>query len=304
VASTANTSPRTAVFAAWRSFAVASVALVVVAVSGTEVGESIDFYVLGTLLSAVLGVSSECLARATRGTTPGGVPLLETPIRLASDERMFAAYEELSRLLLAISHHRDPIYRGLALDELARLSHHLEQIADGTFTFEGETWRIIYESLLRSPGLHLYRSVAWVRDRRYWQDEPGRKSMAVNFELRAAGRVTIERIAIIGDELWPETEPLPDERVHLWIREQHEHGIAVYLVRESALASEPDLIADLGIYGFRAVGTQELDDACRTVRFTLTFDTPQVKEAEVRWQRLSVYAVPYAAWLDQIELPL
>jgi hypothetical protein len=305
MASTVNTFPRTAVFTAWRSFAVASIALVLVAVSGTVDRESIDFYILGTLLSAVLGVSSECLARATRGTTPSGVPLLETPIQLASDERIFAAYEELSRWLLAISHHRDPIYRGLALDELARLSDRLQQIACGTLTFEDtETWRIVYESLLRSPGLHLYRSVAWVKDRRYWQDEPGRKSMAVNFELQAAGRVTIERIAIIGDELWPETEPLPDERVHLWIREQHEQGIAIGLVRESALTSEPDLIADLGIYGFRAVGTQQLGDACRTVRFTLTFDTNRVKEAEARWQRLSVYAVPYAAWLDQIELPL
>jgi hypothetical protein len=280
--------------------------MLVIALSATAIAASLEFLVLGMLLSIGLGVTCECLWRLRHNGFQAHPPsLLETPIQLAADQRVFAQYDRLARSLLCISRHRDSIFRGVALDQLERICQQLNQLAGGMLVFEGtETWRIVYETLLRSPGLHLYRSVAWVKDRRYWQDEPGRKSMAVNFELHAAGRVTIERIAIIADELWPDGEPLPDERVHLWIREQHEQGIAVKLLRESALSTELELIADLGIYGFRALGVQELDDASRTVRFTLTFDPEKVKEAEVRWQRLSVYATPYATWLDQFELPV
>jgi len=59
------------------------------------------------------------------------------------------------------------------------------------------------------------------------------------------------------------------------------------LVRQSVLANEPDLVTDLGIYGNRAVGVQELDDKGRTFRFTLSFDFPEVMAAEQRWDRLS-----------------
>ena len=40
----------------------------------------------------------------------------------------------------------------------------------------------------------------------------------------------------------------------------------------ATFAPLPDLLADFGIYGDRAVGTQELDEQSRTVRFTLSFD--------------------------------
>jgi hypothetical protein len=64
------------------------------------------------------------------------------------------------------------------------------------------------------------------------------------------------------------------------------------------LKSEPNLLADIGIYGSRALGTQELDDECKTIRFTLTFDFDAVAAAEQRWQRLSVYATSYRDLLD------
>ena len=76
-------------------------------------------------------------------------------------------------------------------------------------------------------------------------------------------------------------------------------GIWVKIVRESALRQEPDLIADIGIYGSRALGTQELDEQCRTVRFVLSFDFAKVTEAEARWNRLSVYAKSYSGYLDR-----
>jgi hypothetical protein len=72
--------------------------------------------------------------------------------------------------------------------------------------------------------------------------------------------------------------------------EQHSAGIWIKLVRRSQLAKEPDLVADIGIYGSRALGTQVLDERCQTVQFTLTFDYTKVAEAEDRWNGLSTYA--------------
>ena len=105
-------------------------------------------------------------------------------------------------------------------------------------------------------------------DSHYWQDEPGRKSMAVNFDLQDKESLNIERIAIIADDLWHMSDDWPVEPIRYWLHEQHIHGIWIKMVRESALLKEPDLLADIGIYGSRALGIQELDDHCRTVRFS------------------------------------
>ena len=85
--------------------------------------------------------------------------------------------------------------------------------------------------------------------------------------------------------------------------EQYTHGIWTKLVRESTLTGEPDLLVDLGIYGTRAVGFQELDDHGRTVRFTLSFEFAEILAAERRWERLSVYSTSYQKLLDQQARP-
>jgi hypothetical protein len=254
---------------------------------------------IGCLVCAGFG-----LMIAQRPTAAVGTSHLETPFRLAQDADVFECYRAVTESLLTVSHNPDPIYREIALKHLDGLTRQASAIADGTFVFDGtETWRILYEQLLRSPGLHLYRSVAWVRRETYWQDEPGRKSMAVNFELHDAERLNIERIAIIADELWPAEEVWPAERLSQWLGEQHRRGLWIKFVRESALSKEPGLIVDMGIYGSRALGIQEMDDECRTTRFTLTFQPERVAAAEMRWNRLSVYAESFADYLDRYELP-
>jgi hypothetical protein len=236
----------------------------------------------------------------TTESAPRLPPELETPLLIAHDEAFFDRYRRVSSLLLKVSQHQDPIYRAIAIEQVDELAKRLTTIAAGSLIFEGtETWRIVYERLLRSPGLYLYRSVSWVKNANYWQDEPGRKSMQVNFELHEQEALNIERIAIIADELWPTSEKWPAEPVRHWLHEQHIRGIWVKMVRESALRQEPDLIVDLGIYGSRALGTQELDNECHTVRFVLTFDFTKVTEAEDRWNRLSVYAESFSKHLDR-----
>ena len=225
------------------------------------------------------------------------------PFALARDVDTFARYKSLSQALAKISRTLDPIYRELALESLDETVRRVNALAIGLLIFEGtETWRLVYERLLRSPGLYQYRSVAWIQSAAYWQDEPGRKSMAVNFELQSSGDVTIERIAIIADALWPQGDVWPAETLRQWIHEQHMRGIRISFVRASAIVAEPELLADIGIYGCRAVGTQELDEQARTIRFRLLFDLNSVAAAEDRWNRLSVYSESFASYLDRYEV--
>ena len=121
--------------------------------------------------------------------------------------------------------------------------------------------------------------------------------------MHESERINIERIAIIADELWPAADVWPNDVIWKWLREQHIRGIWLMFVRQSALRNEPELLADLGIYGSRAFGIQELDDHCHTVRFTLTFDFEKVAEAEDRWNRLTVYAESFASYLDRHPTP-
>ena len=202
--------------------------------------------------------------------------LLAIPLELANDRQMLNLHWSLSGSLRDIGANRDPVFRDLALGRARQLEVELGEIAKGRIVFAGtERWRMAYERLLRSPGLHLYRSVAVIRTAHYWQDEPGRQSIVVNFAAHREQALNIERIAIVADALWPATERRPIEPLQGWLTDQHAHGLSVRLVRLSELEREPDLVLDMGIYGTRAVGIQEQDDQGRTVRFTLSFDFPK-----------------------------
>jgi hypothetical protein len=194
--------------------------------------------------------------------------------------------------------HVEPILRQSALLKLMSIAEQIDDLAAGRVTFAlTEAWRSVYEQLLSAPSLGTYRSVAWLQQPGYWQDAPGRQSMEANFAAAHRG-VLVERVAILRDALWPPGEPLPREPVRSWLRDQHDHGLWIALVRESDLFREPDLCVDMGIYGDRAVGVQELDDQARTLRFVLDFTPESVRLAEERWRHLGVYAVPLGDLLD------
>jgi len=62
----------------------------------------------------------------------------------------------------------------------------------------------------------VYRSAALVTTPAYWQDEPGRQSMRLNFEMRDRGTLNIERTVIIADQFWPTTPiSLPERGVKI-----------------------------------------------------------------------------------------
>lgn len=256
---------------------------------------------VGVLTSVTMGLLLQISPRSQASVV---LPAdLETLLLLASDEVLYDRYRRIAALLVKVSQRQDLVFRDIALDQLDKFIPQLTTLAAGSVVYHTtETWRIAYELLLRSPGAYRYRSVAWIKDANYWQDEPGRKSLQVNFELHEQERLNIERIAIIADDLWPASDPLPVEPVRGWLHSQHVRGMWLKLVRESALCMEPDLLADIGIYGSRALGVQELDEQGRTARFVLTFDFAKVTEAEARWNRLCVYAKSYGEHLDRIPL--
>ena len=105
------------------------------------------------------------------------------------------------------------------------------------------------------------------------------------------GSPLIERVIILRDDLWPRGTPLPQKAILPWIEEQHNQGLWVTLVREGNLASETELLCDMGIYGDRALGIQELDEHARTVRFTLLFDAQNLRLARDRWEKLGLYTI-------------
>jgi hypothetical protein len=224
---------------------------------------------------------------------------LSVPLSLASDRELFQLYQEIAQGLTALSKRSDPILRRIAMLKLVSVSEQIGGLASGRIVFSlTEAWRTVYEELLKSPDQKQYQSLAWVRNLKYWQDEPGKRSMQVNFEAVQRG-VLVERIIVLRDELWPVGDTLPLQEILPWIEEQHNHGLWIALIRESDLSREPDLLLDMGIYGDRAVGTQELDDCSRTLRFVLEVDPQAVQLATDRWRRLLLYARSYRSLLDQ-----
>ena len=253
---------------------------------------------IGLVVCALLGISVSLLLRDNGAACQ--TESLQMLFSLAHDVEFSARHEEILADLLEMAEQRDPVYREYVLQRLSDVQSQTQSLAEGRIEFKTtESWRIAYEQLLRSPGLYQYRSVAHVETPHYWQDGPGWLSTQLNLELQDAGTLQIKRMAIIAEHLWPGTETHPVEPIHRWIDEQARHGIAVGLIRESTLKLEPQLIADIGIYGHRAVGRQLLDAAGRTTRFVLSFNEEEVSQAEQLWERLAVYALPYRKALDR-----
>jgi hypothetical protein len=192
----------------------------------------------------------------------------------------------------------DLVFRELLAPHLAQMTAQVRPWCHGQLTYQStESWRTAYQAVLTDSDIQEYRSVAWVKTEDYWQDLPGQRAMQFNYALVDRG-VIIERQLILGWNLWPPEVALPHPIIRTWIEEQHYRGIEIGLVREADLVGEPGLLGDFGIYGDRATGKQELDDASRTVCFTLSFDRAAVQVAQEQWAKLALFATPYAALLD------
>lgn len=291
--------PRRTVLLSFRFLGTALVGSLAMALVSTFADLAAQLAVLGSFVSILGGLFVGYLEqeeeRETRRTEV--LERLAVPLALAPEDDLYPHYLAFCRSLTTLAGQIDPVLREIAALKLASVNAQIESLASGTVVFAGtETWRAVYEQLLAGGSVREYRSVAWVRSANYWQDAPGRQSMRANFEA-VHRRVLIERIAILPDADWPTDTELPADPIRTWLQEQHDHGLHLVLVRESALRGEPDLLADFGIYGDRAVGTQELDEHSRTVRFTLSFDSQAVRLADDRWRRLAIFGIPFQSLL-------
>src|SRR5207302_1566908 len=105
---------------------------------------------------------------------------LSVPLALAPDPELYQRYSSICRGLTELAEQSDPVLRQIALLKLSSVVGQIGSLAGGTVVFAGtEGWRTVYEQLLRSPDIREYRSVAWVRSKDYWQDQPGRQSIQV-----------------------------------------------------------------------------------------------------------------------------
>lgn len=282
----------------WLPYTVSSIAAVLAFAIYQAAGVGGLTLYVAVLSSLVLGLLTWRASSWRQHFTSSDHPL-DLPFSIAHDEDIFEQYQEIAQALKEVSQIPDPVFREAALQKIVAVTGSLQQVATGTLVFEGtESWRIIYEALLRSRHVFLYRSVAWAKSDQYWQDEPGRQSTQINLKLVDEQTLNIERIVILDDSLWPIGQRLPAELMLRWIDVHHRHGIWIKLVRESTIANEPDLLGDFGIYSSHAVGEQILNENCRTIRFYLRFNLDAVEEAEKRWKRLGIFATAYRDLLD------
>jgi hypothetical protein len=205
------------------------------------------------------------------------------------------AHQNFDEVFHRLASQTDIMVQEAILVRLAAIQEELRNLAIGRIVFSAtEGWRTMYDQILKSPGITHYRSIAWIQSEDYWQDSPGRRSMEANYECLLGG-ICIERLLILHDYFWPQAAVVPAPDIRHWIDEQHKRGIVIWLVRESSITAEPDLLCDIGIYGTRAIGTLELDSQCHTTRFTFDFSPGGIRLAEERWSRALLYATKYSA---------
>jgi len=255
--------------------------------------------VLGAYVGVLAGLLIAGVERNCQKHLANMLQRIEIPLGLAPDHEMFQTYRDFANSLAKLAQRTDPVLREIALLKLTSICAEAQALAQGTVAFSStETWRTVYEKLLVTVSVKAYLSVAWVKTADYWRDVPGQRSLHLNHELVDRG-YRVERVVIVNDQLWPALEQLPCPEILSWLKEQSDHGIYLRLARESDLSGEPDLLSDFGIYGTQAVGEQELDDSCRTLRFNLRFDKHSIQLAHDRWERLFLYTTKLSDLLDQ-----
>lgn len=263
---------------------------------------AIQIAVLGGYISILGGLALEIFE--DQNTKDQQLESLELLIRasrrLAKDSPMSREFEKIVDGIQASSNIESELFRELAIEELARIGQQTELLGRGIITFdETEAWRVAYERILRSPLVSRYFSVSLIRSADYWQDEPGKRSIELNYQLQDEKRLNVERIAIISASIWPDESDRPNSPIFEWLLDQYSNGIWTELVRETSVIDEPDLLVDSGRYSDLAVGCQFLDSKSRTSKFTLSFNKADIEAAKQRWQRLSLYSISMKQILDQ-----
>ncbi len=196
----------------------------------------------------------------------------------------------------------DSALRQFVMLKLANLDERFRILDDGTIILsDTQAWMTLYDQLMRSPDITKHWSVVWIKSADDWQDEKGQQCLAANFAAVRRG-MKLRRLLIIADQLWPKADHLPHESILRWVQDQNRQGINLDLARESEVNQESDLVAEMSVYGDRAIESKEFDNKLQTMRLVLSFDSDKIQAAMARWNRLKSYAVSYWTLLDQLEI--
>lgn len=285
----------------WRFLSIAFLGSLAVALVSVFLGLAEQVSVLGVVASSHLGIQLAYLeyARARDRRQFELISALGMSENLVLNPSYLAFHRRMTLSLSTLADSDNRLLQDQALSRLVELNAKIADMADGKLVFERtETWRTVYEEMLRKPEVKEYRSVSWFRSEDYWQDPPGRQSLDLNCQLAEEG-LLIHRNVIVPESLWPIDQNLPNAPIIQWIEKQHTHGIWILLTRESSVAKEPALLVDFGIYGDVAVGTQIVDREGRTSRFEIDFRQDERLAAQRVWDRLKLFATSYADLLDR-----
>ena len=257
---------------------------------------------LSLLISIFAGVGVELVEhiKSTELAISRSQPLIEKSRKLSQDCFMANRYHQIVDGIIRSQGISHELFRELAIDYLDSVGNQTEALGRGQVEFkETESWRIAYEKILSHSDVMEYRSIAWITSKAYWQDEPGQSSTELNYRLQYDKRLHIERIAILAENVWRPGDKFPDDPINQWLIEQYNHGIWIELVRETSIVDEPELLADVGIYGKIAVGKQFVDRESRTTRFVLSFDQREIETAIDQWEKLKLFSISLQKLLDQ-----
>jgi len=276
----------------WKSAAVALLGTIASCLVATLGSLDVQVALICSVLSCIAGLLVEAQSQQYEQQLRHFEVLdaVGIPSVIAQRTDLYREFLGLRKAFSGLVRFEIPLLEQIAALKLASMNQEILALSLGRVEFtKTETWRLVYEELLLSRGLDLYRSVAWVRSEEYWQDPPGRQSIETNYEAISRG-LKIQRIFILPESLLTATDRLPKATVRAWMTEQSAKGIQVRWVRQESLENEPNLVGDFGIYGSVAVGEQEIDEQCRTMRFTLSFEQREVELANQRWAKIGLFS--------------
>jgi hypothetical protein len=250
----------------------------------TSADPKVQLATVGLYVTLLLGLVVAVLVKAA-SLDKAMSQAREISQRISQDENVKEFYENTCEPLCAIFGIKDNVFIDLVKSRLTEFRLQLTtELAMGTVSFRAEAWRAPYRAILDQPDVKIYKSVAWVKSEDYWQDPAGKTSIQFNYELIQKGK-EIERIFIVRDSVWNSI------KVKNWILEQRNKGIKVAVAKESHIPVEEDLLYDLGIYGNRAVGYQNIDDNCRTINFQLHFNKSRIEKAKELFEKLKTHTL-------------
>lgn len=276
----------------WKSAAVALLGTIASCLVATLGSLDVQVALIGSVLSCIAGLLVEAQSQQYEQQLRHFEVLdaVGIPSVIAQRTDLYREFLGLRKAFSGLVRFEIPLLEQIAALKLASMNQEILALSLGRVEFtKTETWLLVYEEFLLSRGLDLYRSVAWVRSEEYWQDTPGRQSIETNYEAISRG-LKIQRIFILPESLLTATERLPIATVRAWMTEQSTKGIQVRWVRQESLENEQSMVGDFGIYGSVAVGEQEIDEQCRTMRFTLSFEQREVELDNQRWAKLALFS--------------